>query len=397
MRFMGQKRGETGNDAAAQKSGQPGPSNPFRTVRKIIKWILCLLLACALAFLALLLWLTATEYRPTAVEELEVSREGGTDGKTLSVGDTVRVMTWNIGYGCLGDNADFFMDGGTHVRTADRVRLAENMDAITAEISMQEPDAVLLQEVDSNSARSFGINEAERLMEAFPGMCSTKAANMRVRFLPYPIPPMGRVDSGIMTLSGYEITEAERVQLPVPFKWPVRTANLKRCLMVDRIPVRTEDGEQKELVLVNLHLEAYDSGEGKAAQTAMLRDILEAEAQKGSYVIAGGDFNQTFSNVDDSAYPELEGMWHCGELDAEEFGDGFRLLMDNRVPTCRSLDRPYVNADGTAPAHDPQSFQFYMIDGFIVSENVRVQTLETLHLDFQNSDHEPVLMDVVLE
>ena len=38
------------------------------------------------------------------------------------------------------------------------------------------------------------------------------------------------------------------------------------------------------LVAVNLHLEAYDDGEGKAAQTAMLFDILEEEYAKGNYV-----------------------------------------------------------------------------------------------------------------
>jgi endonuclease/exonuclease/phosphatase family metal-dependent hydrolase len=65
----------------------------------------------------------------------------------------------------------------------------------------------------------------------------------------------------------------------------------------------------KYLVLVNLHLEAYDDGEGKKAQTEMLKQILQEEADQGNYVIAGGDFNQTFSGTDDSMYPELKA---CG-------------------------------------------------------------------------------------
>ena len=28
-------------------------------------------------------------------------------------------------------------------------------------------------------------------------------------------------------------------------------------------------------------------------------------------IVAGGDFNQTFSNVDDSIYPYQEGLWIC--------------------------------------------------------------------------------------
>ena len=58
-------------------------------------------------------------------------------------------------------------------------------------------------------------------------------------------------------------------------------------------------------MLVNLHLEAYDSGEGKIAQTKLLVEFLEQEYAKGNYVIAGGDFNQTFSREDMEQYPVI--------------------------------------------------------------------------------------------
>lgn len=92
-----------------------------------------------------------------------------------------------------------------------------------------------------------------------------------------------------------EIESSERVALLCPFKWPVRLANLKRCLLVTRIPV---EDTGKELVIINLHLEAYDKGERKIAQTKLLKDYLEKECEKGNYVIAGGDFNQVFSNIE---------------------------------------------------------------------------------------------------
>ena len=34
----------------------------------------------------------------------------------------------------------------------------------------------------------------------------------------------------------------------------------------------------------------------------MLKEVLEAERAKGNYVIAGGDFNQIFSDVDMSMW-----------------------------------------------------------------------------------------------
>ena len=142
-------------------------------------------------------------------------------------------------------------------------------------------------------------------------------------------------------------------------------------------------------MLINLHLEAYDSGEGKEAQTRQLLELLRDEYGKGNYVIAGGDFNQVFSNVD-SPYPVYGGMWKPGIIDADTFMGGFSLLMDPAVPTCRSLDRAYAG-------ENPEGFQFYMIDGFIVSGNVQVDGIETLDQGFVSSDHNPVRLRFALE
>ena len=132
----------------------------------------------------------------------------------------------------------------------------------------------------------------------------------KVEFFPIPVPPYGHIDSGIATYSSYPTASATRVQLPCPFSWPIRTFNLKRCLLITRIPV--EGG--KELVIVNLHLEAYDDGEGKAAQAQMLMDILNEETAKGNYVIAGGDFNQSFSSVKVN-YPVFPEQWQPAYTD----------------------------------------------------------------------------------
>lgn len=75
---------------------------------------------------------------------------------------------------------------------------------------------------------------------------------------------MGKVKSGLNTFARCELKDTERISLPVPFSWPLRVANLKRCILVSRVDI---EGSDKQLVLMNMHLEAYDSGEGKIAQT----------------------------------------------------------------------------------------------------------------------------------
>lgn len=327
-------------------------------------------------------WLTLGEYSPEAVEKVEIE---GKAANYLYQGLSLRIVSWNMGYGALGDNADFFMDGGTGVRTADEERVQENVLGVIDELMYLEPDIVLLQECDRDSDRSYNIDEAALITEALDMGESTFAFNYRCMFVPYPVPPIGGVNSGLLTVSSYHIAKSERIQLPCPFSWPVRLANLKRCLMIDRLPIY---GTDRELVLINLHLEAYDSGEGKLAQTKMLREILQEEAEKGNYVIAGGDFNQIFSSIE-NPFPSREGMWLPGEIDVSTFGEGWQYLMDTSLPSCRSLDRPFAGADAG-------DFQYYLIDGFIVSEGIEILDMQTQDLGFVNSDHNPVLLEVRL-
>ena len=353
------------------------------TAAKIFRVLGVIILVIVILAGGLLAFLSITEYKPEGVESVQVE---GEKSKVLTAADHLTVMTWNLGYGALGDNADFFMDGGKSVQTVDMERLEQNLDGIQLEIWDASPDILLLQEVDRDSTRSLGVNEFEWLQQGMTGYTSAFANNFKVAFLPYPIPPIGTVDSGIATFSAYQIREASRVQLPIPFSWPMRMANLKRCLLVSRIPVAESE---HELVVVNLHLEAFDDGEGKEAQTQALAQFLAQEAAKGNYVIAGGDFNQIFSSEDANAYPLREGVWHPGRIDVEQIGGSWQFLMDADVPTCRSLDQPLEGAER-------ENFQYYLIDGFIISDNFNVEYMETLDLGFKCSDHNPVVLRLSL-
>ena len=355
----------------------------MKALKKILKALLVLVIVLLVLVGGLLTFLTIVEYKPEDTEAVPVQTVGG-QAQTLAAGDSIKFVAWNIGYGALGDNADFFMDGGKMVYTGDEARVRANMDDMVGVIKAQDPDILLLQEIDLNSSRSRHINETLY----FDGLGYNNMAfanNFKVEFFFILVPPYGHIDSGIATYSSYQTTSATRVQLPCPFTWPVRTFNLKRCLLITRIPV--EGG--KELVIVNLHLEAYDDGEGKAAQAQMLMDILNEETAKGNYVIAGGDFNQTFSNVENKfpVYPE---QWQAAAFDVAPYADNWQFLMSSDIASSRSLYTPLAG-------NDPNSLQYYIIDGFIVSSNIRVDSYEILDLGFVSSDHNPQVLNITLE
>ena len=342
-----------------------------------------LFLILVFIFVGILGFLALTEYRPAEREALSVV--GGT-ANTFAPGESVTVMTWNIGYGALDENEDFFMAGGKTVKVKDAELVKRNLNAILDALKENQPDILFLQEVDVNSSRSCHINELAMLRSRLNGYVSSFAHNFKVAFVPYPIPPLGKVSSGISTFSRYAVSSAERVQLPIPFSWPSRMANLKRCALITRLPV---EGYGQELVLINLHLEAFDHGEGKSAQTEMLAEIMAAERKKGNYIIAGGDFNQVFSTANSDAYPVQPGKWTPGKLEADRFPGSWQFLMDSTTPSCRSLDRPYAGAD-------KNTFQYYLIDGFIVSDNITVESFAAKDLGFAVSDHNPVAITINL-
>lgn len=350
-------------------------------MRKALKIMGCALLALVVLAGGLVIYLTATEFRPADVQDAAITL--GQD-ETLHVGQSLRIMTFNTGYAGLDSTQDFFMDGGTHVNpVGGSEQVQKNMAAILDIIAQQEVQFCLLQEVDQCSARTGRIDQAAYYQQQ-TGMNAAYAVNYQCAFVPYPWPPIGKVQSGLLTLGSCQPMQAQRHSLPVPFSWPVRVANLKRCLLVERIPV-ADSG--RELVLINLHLEAYDDGAGKAAQTAQLLDFISAEYEKGNYVIAGGDFNQTFDNAQHFG-GSWEGKWTPGVFSQSALPEGVSLVYDATLPTCRSLDQVYTG--------DRQSHTFYLINGFIVTDNVQVDAVHTIDLDFAASDHNPMLLEATL-
>ena len=351
----------------------------MKTVGRIL---LTLLLIICLAAGGMVGYLSAREYDPPEVETLDPYAAADA-ARTVRAGDSLRILSWNVGYGGLGKDADFFMDGGTHVVSAGKDGVLANLAGIVDYIRREDPDVTLLQEVDLDSSRSWGIDEAAVLTRAG----SFHALNYSCDFVPFPWPPLGRVQAGLLTDTALNVRITHRIALPCPFSWPVRAVNLKRCLMVSRIPV---EGTDRDLVIINLHLEAYDSGEGKIAQTIVLRTLIDSEYEQGNYVIAGGDFNQVFPGTQD-IYPNTHPQnWMPGVLEEDMLPEGWSYAFDPDVPSCRLLNRPYDPGD-------TENTQHYVIDGFFLSPNVKLGSVETADLGFEHTDHNPVLLTVTLE
>lgn len=319
---------------------------------------------------------------PLEIKAVTVEQSAKTD-------TTYTVVTQNIGFGAYTDDFTFFMDGGNESWAESEESVKQCVNAAADKVLEFTPDFVLFQEVDFDSTRSYHIDESAILSERFDGFSSVFAVNYHSAFLFYPFnKPHGASNSGLLTFGKINPDSALRRSLPISESLS-KFLDLDRCYSITRYPV--ENG--KELVIFNVHLSAYGGNdEIRASQMSMLFGDIKSEYEKGNYCVAGGDFNHDFTgdstqklNGEESTdygwaqpFPmELlpECIIRCSDYTASEL-----------VPTCRNCDIPYEKGNPT-----------YIVDGFLVSENVEVVSVDNIETGFVYSDHNPVVLSFSLK
>lgn len=323
---------------------------------------------------------TLTDFNPPPTEAVKL--ENPQSARPDSI---VTLMIWNIGYAGLGEESDFFYDGGKMVRSAQDV-VRKNLEGIKAFIKDNDTlDFILLQEVDTMARRSWYWNEHREIADL---LRNTHAAaftlNYNVGFVPVPyLEPMGGVKAGLSSFSRFEVTECTRHQFPSSFSWPTSIYFLDRCMLLQRVPL--PDGRQ--LVVVNTHNSAYDdTGELKAAEIAHMRKILAEEQAKGNPVIVGGDWNQTPPNVHPDIFNGSKGDAGSNTNLPEEFLPGWHWAFGTINPTNRSLLFPFEKG----------KTETFVIDHYLLSPGIEVLDFQTINMDFKYADHQPVLVRLKL-
>ncbi len=353
-------------------------------MKKIIKAVLFVAIFTSLLFLLFIFSAVLLEYRPQPSELAYVVCENSLNERLPA--SSITLLSYNIGYCGLGEDADFFMDGGTSARFSDIDTVKKNMYGIGDILKKNMSDIILLQEVDRHSRRSFYIDQAEYYSNLFSGYESQFALNFKVFFVPIPIyDPIGKVESGVMTVSRFKTEgKGRRYQLPGSFSWPNRMFNLKRSVLVNRFI----DESGNEWVLLNLHLSAYDDGNLREKELEFIRNYILEEYNSGRFVIAGGDWNHILPRISKDTFSpyttkEKDLFW-VKELPENWTPEGWTWAIDRSSPTVRS------NESGYSPG---QNFTT-VIDGFLLSPNIELIKVKTINTRFKYSDHEPVLIKV---
>ena len=283
------------------------------------------------------------------------------------------LLTWNLGYAGLGKAAEFIADGGQRLRVEAPEGPRRWMQEIARFAASRTEDLLLFQE----AAKPSWVNHGCDLWGALRGALAPREHAYAHEFR---IPlPFGAGAETACALFHRALTDPieDRRRLPSdgPSLFRQYPALMLRFLWAGA-PFTT----------INAHLSAFDAGARlRSRQLQTLLAIAGTEYAAGRHVVIGADFNYELAP---SPRPHTTAAEHMGWLHpfpANALAAGWRIAADPKNPTFRSNDKPYVPGENYAG----------IIDGFIVSPNVRVAEVAAIDLGFEASDHNPVRISVL--
>ncbi len=353
---------------------------------KAVKWMLIVIAAIIIVIAVYISYLFLSYKRIPDNQILEIQNASEEySSNRISTSKEYIITTSNIGFGAYSQDFTFFMDGGKESVGRSKAEVTKNIEGSAELISSFNPDFALFQEADLNSTRSYHVNQYDILKSTFNNESSIKAINYDSAFLFYPfIKPHGKSLAATATFSKYQIEDAVRRSLPIAEDFN-KFFDLDRCYSVASFTV--DNG--KKLYIYNVHLSAYGGNpQIRTAQMTMLFNDMKKKAEAGDYIICGGDFNhdmlgnslQLLNKAED-----LEFEWtHPFPFDM--MPNIFKVCTNYNskelIPTARNCKYPYVKGESIV----------FIIDGFIVSNNVSCESVDNIDNQFLYSDHNPVLM-----
>jgi endonuclease/exonuclease/phosphatase family metal-dependent hydrolase len=254
---------------------------------KFLKWILITFLILGLGFLGYV-WFTSEHY--AEIEPVEVLCPS--DTKQIDPSKPIKILTWNIQF-LAGKNYIFFYDAIDGSGKDEAPSLADTkitLSEVVRIIKDEDPDLVLLQEVDVDAKRTYHQDQVALIQneigEKFP--CVSSTYYWKAGFVPhYKI--MGSIGMKLVTFSKYKIDKAERHSLgEFPANIIVRQFRPKRAILDNFLPTIAGD----TFHVLTTHLEAYAQGSDLMQnQVKLTSQLLQKIEREKAMWILGGDFN----------------------------------------------------------------------------------------------------------
>lgn len=290
------------------------------------------------------------------------------------------IASWDVGAAVTSAECDAVFEGGRTVRPPQ-----EMVDTTLTEIknyleNFADWDFLMLQEVDLNAKRSYGVNQIREISSVFPKHAFSFARNHNVSHIPFPLfSPYGKVTSGIEIISAAYPLESVRYGFEQEASLLRALFAQNNCCIVNDYRLRNG----KTLVIINVQNGDFALKEPSTTLIQSLIALMVTEYEQGNYVISGGNWNVNPPGFSDAAFSSQDSVYFTPQqFPVEYLPEGWKIYYDASAPTTRKLDAPYQK--GVTPTT--------ITDFFIVSPNVQAVEQETISLDFKWSAHNPVVL-----
>ena len=285
---------------------------------------------------------------------------------------TIKVVTWNIRFGIA--RFPFFGDSCGDDVILDDATIEENMAAIADSLNAMDADIVLLQEVDVSSKRTGYMDQVQYLLDNTNLNYGCYASMWKADFIPSD--GIGRIDAGNAILSKYELTDAERIQLPLRGDQDDLTQYfyLRRNIVKAKIPALTQ-GTQ-DFYAVDIHATAFATDDTKQQHIDKYVETLAEIHDGGDLFVTGGDLNSVppGSSTDFCVSDMCDGDdYHTDQAEEEEYHkegsyfDNFDGEPEILVPLYDTYDVAIDTASYNLPEHFTHAPSTSMIDDTTVT------------------------------
>ena len=251
---------------------------------KIFKKIVSFFFVIIIAFFLFFFWASSATMDKNEYAKLQTySHPSTTDNDSI-----FSIVTYNIGY--LSG-----MTNNLSVATPKEL-FDKNLEKVLQETKIVNPDIIAFQEIDYNASRSYAVNQQNEIAKLGYNYVA-EAVNWDETYVPFPYwPPsvhFGKIVSGQSILSKYTLKDHKRIVLERVASSPF----YEDALYLDRLAqVATVTLNNQEVVLINVHLEAFDKPTRVRQFDAVLKLFNEYKEQYPTILL--GDFNSLATDKD---------------------------------------------------------------------------------------------------